>query len=99
MFLFKNTKTQKMFFYNYSCCNRLFTNYYIAVCLLWCDWHKFCYDILKDAATPPSDGYPVECLSLSGLYAFQTLTPLLKFHKYSPGDHCCLWSRAIGNAV
>ena len=63
MFLFKKYENTKMLFTTMvvvTGCSRIST--FIS------DWHKFYYDILKDAATPPSDGYGI--LSLSGLYAF-----------------------------
>ena len=50
--------------------------------ILWCDWRKFNYGILKDAVTLAPTG--MKYLSLSGLCAFQTLILLLKFHKYCP---------------
>jgi len=83
MFLFKSTKHKKCF-YNYGCRNRLFTNYYIAACLLWCNWHKFYYNILKDATTPPSDGYGISFRVWS--VRVPNSDPLLKFHKYSPAQ-------------
>jgi len=46
------------------------------------DWHKFYYDILKDAATPPSDGYGIRF----PIWSVRVLNsdPVLKFYKYSP---------------
>jgi len=53
----------------------------IAVCLLWCDCHKFYYDILKDAATtaPPFRRYRIPFPVWS--VRVPNSDPLFKFHK------------------
>jgi len=60
--------------------NLLFANYCTAVYSVVTATNFTWYSSLCRNTSPPTG---IEYLSLSGLCAFQTLTPLLKFHKYS----------------
>jgi len=64
----------------------LFANYYTAVYSV-VTATNFAMVLFNMPQHPPPTG--IEYLSLSGVCAFQTLTPpLLKFHKYRPGVMC-----------
>ena len=65
--------------------NLLFANYYTAVYPVVTVTNFTWYSSIYCNSPPPPTG--IEYLSLSALCAFQTLTPLLKFHKYSPAFH------------
>jgi len=93
----KFKKTLKCF-YNYGCCNRLFTNYYIAIYAYGrVTGTDFTMMFLKMPQHPLPTG--MEYLSLSGLYVFQTLTLSVKISQIQPCWCCILNVANSENAV